>query len=459
MSDISHVQRNDVSRYHKERRKISRAGCLVCKRRKIKCGEEKPSCLNCIKHSVSCKYQFPTTSFRAERYSAQSPGSSSDDDLHAPNPPMFSTISLNTVNATQIPNFRVFDLELLHTFTNFTCLSFSHRPAKRALWRVQAPKMGFSNLFVMRGLLAVTALHLGIIHHKRDEQKVYLQYAANMYEMGLQEAAKELPQITPDNATALFLFEAFSYMYTLGRPRPEKPGICAEYEVFSSYGGINVIHDSSSQALQSGPLGPLIRLGEERPRELLGTAGLYLENLRRLVLQNARDSYESHLFSHVIDELEKPYIVMAQSQSNKWEPNHVFAWLFGMRDGFSKLMKEPRQEALVIFAFGCVLFKRLDSFWWLEGWAERLISQVYESLDTEHRAWIQWPLEQIGWSPPEPVRSSHPLAAPATQEPSCWRTFAPEAAPAEMSLSRRASSGSPPTLPLPGTMFAQCQPR
>ncbi|PBP27436.1 putative C6 transcription factor [Diplocarpon rosae] len=447
MSDINLLHRNDPYRSPKERRKISKAGCLVCKRRKIKVtGPQFPS--PCAVANADCHEHS------AEKKGLLSPGSSSDEEFPTPNPPIFSAISLNTVNATQLPDFKMFDLELLHTFTNFTCLSFSHRPDKRALWRVQAPKMGFSNLFVMRGLLAVTALHLGNVHQGRDEQQVYFQYAANMYEKGLHEAAKELPQITSDNATALFLFEAMNYMYTLGQPRPEKPDICAEYKIFSSFAGINVIHDSSSQALRSGPLAALIRLGDERPRELLGTAGIYLENLRRMVLLNARDSYEVQLFSYVIDELEKPYIVMAQSQSNKWEPNHVFAWLFGTPKEFGHMISEYRQEALVIFAYGCVLFKRLDSFWWLEGWAERLISQVYDSLDTEHRSWIQWPLEQIGWFPPEPDYSSHPSVSGSSYELSYWQRFVQEASQAEINLGRGANSGRQPLLPLLGPMFA-----
>ncbi|KAK9476882.1 hypothetical protein V1514DRAFT_335457 [Lipomyces japonicus] len=36
----------------------SRNGCVVCKRRKIKCDEGRPQCRNCVKHNVTCSYVF-----------------------------------------------------------------------------------------------------------------------------------------------------------------------------------------------------------------------------------------------------------------------------------------------------------------------------------------------------------------------------------------------------------------
>ncbi|KAL2870298.1 Zn(II)2Cys6 transcription factor domain-containing protein [Aspergillus lucknowensis] len=39
----------------------SRRGCKVCKTRKVKCGEEKPSCCRCITSRYKCEYDSPTT--------------------------------------------------------------------------------------------------------------------------------------------------------------------------------------------------------------------------------------------------------------------------------------------------------------------------------------------------------------------------------------------------------------
>jgi hypothetical protein len=35
----------------------------------------------------------------------------------------------------------------------------------------------------------------------------------------------------------------------------------------------------------------------------------------------------------------------------------------------------------------------------MEGWSIHLISGIYDSLDEEHRLWLRWPMEEIGWVP------------------------------------------------------------
>ena len=41
-----------------EPKKRSRTGCWPCKARKVKCGEEKPQCANCLKNGETCDYSI-----------------------------------------------------------------------------------------------------------------------------------------------------------------------------------------------------------------------------------------------------------------------------------------------------------------------------------------------------------------------------------------------------------------
>jgi len=80
----------------------------------------------------------------------------------------------------------------------------------------------------------------------------------------------------------------------------------------------------------------------------------------------------------------------------------AFIWHFVVADDFMPLLKEPpEQEAVVIFAHFCILLKKLESHWWLQGWGTHLVGKAWELLDQEHRLWIQWPIQEIGFLPPE----------------------------------------------------------
>lgn len=75
----------------------------------------------------------------------------------------------------------------------------------------------------------------------------------------------------------------------------------------------------------------------------------------------------------------------------------VFVWVWQVADEFLSFLEAPTQEAVAIFAHFCVLLKKLDNQWWLKGWGDHLMSRAYHMLDSQHKLWIQWPIEQIGW--------------------------------------------------------------
>lgn len=80
----------------------------------------------------------------------------------------------------------------------------------------------------------------------------------------------------------------------------------------------------------------------------------------------------------------------------------IFVWQWDAVKDFLPLLRgsEPKQEALVIYAHFLITLKKLENQWWLEGWANHIMERVWASLDEEHRLWIQWPIEELGWVPP-----------------------------------------------------------
>ncbi|KAK3180684.1 hypothetical protein K4F52_008034 [Lecanicillium sp. MT-2017a] len=78
----------------------------------------------------------------------------------------------------------------------------------------------------------------------------------------------------------------------------------------------------------------------------------------------------------------------------------AFVWHFVAPESFMLLLKQKRQAAIVIFVHSLIVFHALNSNHWLHGWDILLLSRAWTMLDDEHRLWIQWPIEEIGWAPP-----------------------------------------------------------
>lgn len=70
-----------------------------------------------------------------------------------------------------------------------------------------------------------------------------------------------------------------------------------------------------------------------------------------------------------------------------------------MDDQFIEMLNQRSPLALVVFAHFAVLLKYLGSCWWMQGWPTHLLQEIWEHLDQEHRVWIRWPIEEIGWLP------------------------------------------------------------
>lgn len=80
----------------------------------------------------------------------------------------------------------------------------------------------------------------------------------------------------------------------------------------------------------------------------------------------------------------------------------IFITIWMVARDFLPLLRGPdaRQEAVAIFAHFLIILKKLEPQWWSDGWPEHLIERIWEMLDQEHRLWIQWPVEELGWVPP-----------------------------------------------------------
>lgn len=124
-----------------------------------------------------------------------------------------------------------------------------------------------------------------------------------------------------------------------------------------------------------------------------------LQNLRMWLDESEQDTHRLYIYNRAVKELQSLYRLL--QMDTRLEILDAFVWIWEVADDFLPLLELPTQEAVAIFAYFFVVLKRLDDQWWLQGWADHLMSQAYATLDDEHRLWIGWPIEQIGWIIPE----------------------------------------------------------
>ncbi|ETN45747.1 uncharacterized protein HMPREF1541_09580 [Cyphellophora europaea CBS 101466] len=158
--------------YHKVR-----GGCLTCKRRKVRCGLERPTCDNCNRLSRDCTYAAET----------------------AIKPALSRSPSIAPIPSAAL------EVELMHHYTAFTAPTVGHDQHLVSLWRDVVPKHAFKHRFLLLGLFAVAAQHK--LHCGKPEFPDELFDAASYYyQEALPIYISLLDDINEDNCHALFAF-------------------------------------------------------------------------------------------------------------------------------------------------------------------------------------------------------------------------------------------------------------
>jgi hypothetical protein len=125
----------------------------------------------------------------------------------------------------------------------------------------------------------------------------------------------------------------------------------------------------------------------------------YVRDLRCLVTRSVEDEQRRRIYDTALDALNQTFGVFYEVSGQR-DLVDIFSWVV-LAEDFLPLLADEEQEALVVLSYFCVLLNKLSRQWWLDGWANDLMDKIYVALDEEHRTWMIWPMEEIGWLPRE----------------------------------------------------------
>ncbi|KAK4149940.1 sterol uptake control protein 2 [Chaetomidium leptoderma] len=421
----------------------SRTGCQTCKRRRIKCDENRPSCRNCEKHAVTCDFVKPQASSASTpvpSHEGRGPGEPARFSL----PPSQPSCDINMM-----------DLELMHNFTTYTCTTMASDPAVRQLLRTTAIHMAVECEYIMRSILAVSALHLSRYRPRKKDS--YLERAMQHHQVATSAALKLMTDLRAEECERLHIFSMLTIYYALACPvnnevdlAPESPLIPHWWRLLH---GMEPILRMLEPQTYRGVLTPLFDFGRSRMAPFLKTTPprdpSLLVNIQSLIRRTCTDTHLMPIYDDMIEQLRRilgliltpsqgimdTAHVHSYSQSDRERPGgsqlpsinailtpglpaaaapaaspalanleawDILIWQWTQGKDFLPLLEAvtPPQEAVVIFAYCLLVLRKLENQWWAEGWADHLMGKTWALLDEEHRHWVVWATEEMGWIPP-----------------------------------------------------------
>ncbi|KAL4879245.1 hypothetical protein BJY04DRAFT_194113 [Aspergillus karnatakaensis] len=372
----------------------SKAGCLQCKRRKVKCDERKPTCQKCIVHGVSCSFEDDPFLLSTAQ-SIERARSVPDPSPHITTPPIPSPSPLG-----------IADLELLHHYMTSTCYTVSRTPSIQSIWRDHVPRIGFTTPFLLHAVLALSALHLA--HLTPSKRATYIAQAEYHHATGMSAVIPSMQTLASDNGAAMFLFSALTSIHFCATIHHGTASSILSTEGPLSewarlFRGTKAVIDTSSIDLRSGELSPIFLTGAyfssiRRDPKTLQEGQMYVWELKKFITQqHAHEEALREIYIKVADQLACTLAVTLRP--NILETGTVFAWLIEASGEYLDLLRQEKPTALIVFSYFCVAVQQIEWAWWTEGLSSRLMSQAYTALEEGYRIWLRWPMEQMGWSP------------------------------------------------------------
>ncbi|EMD62748.1 hypothetical protein COCSADRAFT_146826 [Bipolaris sorokiniana ND90Pr] len=400
----------------------SRNGCIQCKRRRIKCDEEKSGCGYCMRRGTRCvfprfsKISAPATlslpvTPHAPTISACSPGLSDCSTLHT-----FAKISpRNFDDGGELDSFTMNDLILLHHWSLVTSLTMVNTPGVDHIWQTVMVQIGAQHPYVMHGIFSLTALHLAYLDSTKKH--TLIATAAQHHNRALRDFQTKLCNINEEDSDALFASASINMLYvfaTFGNlyygdanesPADYRSRILGE-DWIPLIRGVNRLIQQIREVVNVGPLSSLLRIGNWNELDPDAVSVPYDAELQSLKSIWA-DSADALVYDESLYLLRKcwAWTTLFQSISKHlfpdvaphpdWEYNRSwsgpFIWLSLAPDDFFLRLQQRHPAALILFAHFGGLSAGLEGYWWMEGWGKNIVAAVNDILGSYWDARIELP--------------------------------------------------------------------
>ncbi|KAE8168201.1 hypothetical protein BDV40DRAFT_251494 [Aspergillus tamarii] len=381
------------------------------------CDEKRPSCTNCVNHSIECDFSIstptspspspPATSSARQRYrfkqsKYQTLASSAPNEGNER--PGGNSVSVQcdlSANNSATGGISFADLQLFHHYLISTYRTLTDEASDRySVWSIHIPQWGISFPSILHLMLALSALHLG--HQKPDLRHQYVMQANDHFTFGIRSVTTVLSQLNSENCQMIYMSAVMICLVYFGHgPRP------GEYLVFSSQGqaewlvlmrGVRSILATNHGKIFSGILTPQTDDGTQSvspdlQEELRQHCDRIAEIKTLIEMQTASPEQDLYLgaLSGLPDTFEETYKMRSAGKDGVCLLPMVIGWIYRLPEPFVILLEKKDPFALVILGHWSILLTYMSTSWLFVGWDKHVIKGIRASLKEEFHDWIRWP--------------------------------------------------------------------
>ncbi|GME38054.1 C6 transcription factor [Neofusicoccum parvum] len=315
------------------------------------------------------------------------------------------------------------DLELLFHFTTATSATVTGGDKFTAkVVEVELPRLAVCNDFLMRAVLAISAMHMA--SRCQDETRAHslVSRAIKHHNIGIRGSANMMPLLNETNCAALYCFTALTAALSLAlvryTPRDSSssssphPRRCL-FDWLDHVRGAGTIIIHARPWLASSVFAPMISYNPDTIVPFLTSQpspsrlpALHLSYADEQHLRSIRHFFVRELggmapaklnvLLDALEELTKSCVAADNlGRTSRTALRAVFCFAGLVSEDFMALLRERDACALLVFAHFAVLLQRLRGLWWLDGLGRTLVEEIHDSLAPAYREYMRWPMAEV----------------------------------------------------------------
>lgn len=374
------------------------------------CDETRPKCINCVTAHLTCPYENDVLSVESRSDAASNtrvtgtPSSATVsagvDASRSPGQGFNSSpyVPINTDDVSVSP-LNMLHLELLYHWSGGLYKSFLLSQADTKLYADVCMKHGLQFPFLMRQILATSALSMSL--WKPEQREYYHQHAVQLQSEALVGFNATVPDLGESNIVAAFLVSSLIGLHSFCETFSFRDGdfnntLDAFVGCVHLLRGIRSIIGGWWSFLLSSELNPVLSLAHG-VREKSMKQPSQLNSLRELIHNADIGTTSQQAYESTIDELEQVYSAQTDvgDPQNGASANMIFGWLVVVPREYVDLVAQRRPEALIILAYYAVILHRRKQFWAINDAGQFLMSGIRAHLGKHWEQCLEWPNSHI----------------------------------------------------------------
>ena len=287
---------------------------------------------------------------------------------------------------------------------------FGSNDHEEIFWQTELPQLACTHPFLMHSLLAISALHLARV--SSDQMDYYQNIAANHQDMALpayRYAITDLERnINEQRGHAMVAFASLTTVYALLCPQPEEPlpseamvtlsRLMESFSLLRSARGVFAAagdcQEGCTMTSQVDALYGDIDVSLNPEEDRLAVLELLVQGNAEMRPSGYQDVDQANFGALYL--LRRCFAMLCLPSDPIGIKRVINIWVESVSDLFLEALLQLRPVALVILAHWCILLKRAQEYWYLQGSAEKFVSTILELLGDDWKEMISWPLSAIG---------------------------------------------------------------